>query len=112
MILLPDNWTCPGGVTFKSGFHSNYGVDYYAAYQTFTADHWSTLEAAGAVFLPASGDRSGSNVNHVQSRGHYWLATEGDGYDAGCLFFSSVGAYMDVNYRDVGRSVRLVKDLQ
>ena len=23
LILLPDNWTCPAGVTFKSGFHSN-----------------------------------------------------------------------------------------
>ena len=27
LILLPDNWTCPAGVTFKSGFHSEYGVE-------------------------------------------------------------------------------------
>ena len=47
LVFLPDNWTCPAGVTFKSGFHSNYGVDYYAAYQTFTAEQWSKLEAAG-----------------------------------------------------------------
>ncbi|MBO7317010.1 MAG: hypothetical protein J6U44_07620, partial [Paludibacteraceae bacterium] len=38
LILLPDGWTCPAGITFKSGFHDDYGVDYYAAYQTFTAD--------------------------------------------------------------------------
>ena len=57
LIFLPDTWVCPAGVTFKSGFHSSYGVDYYAAYQTFTADQWSKLEAAGAVFLPAAGNR-------------------------------------------------------
>ena len=37
LILLPDNWVCPAGVTFKSGFYRNSGVDSYAAYQTFTA---------------------------------------------------------------------------
>ena len=37
LILLPDNWTCPSGVSFKSGFHSIYGVNYYVAYQTSTA---------------------------------------------------------------------------
>ena len=34
LILLPDSWTCPSGVTFKAGFHSNFGADYYATYQS------------------------------------------------------------------------------
>ena len=112
LILLPDNWTCPAGVTFKSGFHSNYGVDYYAAYQTFTAEQWSKLESAGAVFLPAVGCRYGSNVDFVQNYGYYWSATEYDSINAYYLSFNSDIAYMFYNYRKIGHSVRLVKDLQ
>ena len=111
LILLPDSWTCPSGVTFKSGFHHNYGVDYYAAYQTFTADQWSKLESAGAVFLPAAGRRLGSDVYDVQYSGVYWSATESDGDGAYYLRFRSVEARMDNNNRDYGQSVRLVKDL-
>ena len=111
LVFLPDNWTCPSGVTFKSGFHSNYDVDYYAAYQTFTADQWSKLEAAGAVFLPASGRRYGSNVNYVQYYGLYWSATKTPSNSAYHLDFCSGGAYVNGDFRYLGRSVRLVKDL-
>ena len=109
LILLPDNWTCPAGVTFKSGFHSNYG--YYAAYQTFTAEQWSKLESAGAVFLPASGYRIGSDVVVVQYNGYYWSATENYSYSAFDLYFYSDGALMSNGNRYYGHSVRLVKDL-
>ena len=113
LIFLPDTWVCPEGITFKSGFHSSYsyGVDYYAAYQTFTADQWSKLEAAGAVFLPASGNRDGSDVYNVQSYGYYWSATEYDSYYAYCLFFYSYAADLSYFDRNYGLSVRLVKDL-
>ena len=112
LILLPDNWTCPAGVTFKSGFHSNYGVDYYAAYQTFTAAEWSKLEAAGAVFLPAAGNRHGSNVGIVQHDGIYQSATEDDSHRAYCFCFCPDGAYVDYTFRSNGHPVRLVKDIE
>ena len=112
LIFLPDNWSCPAGVTFKSGFHSNYGVDYYAAYQTFTAAEWSKLEAAGAVFLPAAGFRTGSYVSHVQDFGFYWSATETYSYTAGYLDFRSEESAVVDYGRYLGFSVRLVKDLQ
>ena len=112
LILLPDNWTCPAGVTFKSGYHSSYGVDYYAAYQTFTAEQWSKLESAGAVFLPAAGMRYGSNVSNVQDYGGYWSATESNSNFAYFLYFYSDVANMYYDYRSSGPSVRLVKDLQ
>ena len=111
LILLPDTWVCPAGVTFKSGFHSSYGVDYYAAYQTFTADQWSLLEAAGAVFLPAAGNRYRWTVVNVPRGGYYWSATEGSSYDAYYLAFYSNGAEMTSYFRFNGQSVRLVKDL-
>ena len=115
LVFLPDNWTCPAGITFKSGLHSSDRIDDYAAYQTFTADQWSKLEVAGAVFLPASGIRSGSSMPYVQSLGRYWSATEYNSYYAGYLCFSSKRAYMEYNYvylRDSGFSVRLVKDVE
>lgn len=111
LIFLPDNWVCPEGITFKSGFHSSYGVDDYAAYQTFTADQWSKLEAAGAVFLPAAAWRGGSNVN-FENEGNYWSATEYNSYSAYDFSFRShVAEDMGCNSRFCGQSVRLVKDL-
>ena len=111
LILLPDNWVCPEGITFKSGFHSSDGVEYYAAYQTFTADQWSKLEAAGAVFLPAAGFRDDSNVYNVQGSGYYWSATEYDSLNAYYLGVYLVELRMFGGGRLYGFSVRLVKDL-
>ena len=109
-VFLPDNWSCPSEVTFKSG-SAGYGIDFYAGHQTFTADEWAVLEAAGAVFLPAAGNRGGWNVFDVQFCGYYWSSTEG----------GNNGAYYLINYSDIsgvnyynrasGYSVRLVKDL-
>ena len=111
LILLPDNWVAPDGIAFKSGFHINNGVDYYAAYQTFTAEQWSKLESAGAVFLPAAGSRYGSNVFLVQDSGYYWSATEYNSRRAYCLGFDESGELMFNHGRFNGISVRLVKDL-
>ena len=114
LILLPDNWTCPSGITFKSGFHNNNSdVDGYAAYQTFTADQWSKMETAGAIFLPAAGYRDGSYVGFVQESGRYWSATESDIISdyAGSIYFYTCERLMLGSARFLGRSVRLVKDL-
>ena len=113
LILLPDNWTCPAGVTFKSGFHSSDGVDYYAAYQTFTASEWSKLESAGAVFLPAAGRRRGTDVDFVQYNGFYWSTIESSSSYAWYFYFFSYEAnkYNYDGSRFRGLSVRLVKDL-
>lgn len=111
LILLPDSWTCPAGVTLKSGFHSEWGVESYAAYQTFTAAEWSKIEAAGAVFLPAAGYRLGSNVVSVLDGGYYWSATEYNSNYAYFLDFLSGEAGVSYIARRSGLSVRLVKDL-
>jgi hypothetical protein len=111
LIFLPDNWTCPAGVTFKSGFHSESSVEAYGQYQTFSADQWSKLESAGAVFLPAAGSRAGSDVDRVQRYGYYWSATVYNSYVAYFLYFDSDEAIMTYDLRFIGKSVRLVKDL-
>ena len=111
LVLLPDNWTCPAGVTFKSGFASEYSIQAYADYQTFTLADWQKLEAAGAVFLPASGDRYGSVVDYVQNSGGYWSATSDDSVFARYLDFGSRGTSWGGSGRCNGQAVRLVQDL-
>ena len=110
LILLPDGWTCPSGVTFKSGFADNSGDEYYASYQSFSASEWSKLEASGAVFLPAAGGRDGSYVGGVQYGGDYWSATEDYSDRAYGLGFGSSGAGLSYYDRNIGPSVRLVQD--
>ena len=112
LILLPDSWNAPEGVAFKSGFASSSGAEYYATYQTFTLAEWQKLEAAGAVFLPASGYRDGSRVRGVQYYGNYWSATAYDSDNAYGLDFYSGGASANYyNYRYYGQAVRLVRDV-
>ena len=113
LILLPDSWVCPEGVTFKSGAAGIYGKDVYAEYQTIVLADWQRMEAAGAVFLPAAGDRDGSDIFGVANDGYYWLATP-HAYNSGFVMniaFDSEEIYADADIScDAGLSVRLVKD--
>ena len=111
LFLLPDNWECPSGITFKIGFHSDSGKDYFALHQTFTADEWILMEAAGAIFLPAAGYRSGTFANSVQYDGYYWSATADGSDEAYYLYFYSNHLGRSYADRYYGLSVRLVKDL-
>lgn len=113
LILLPDDWECPDGITFNSGFGSS-----YSSVNTYNASKWAILESAGAIFLPAGGYRSKYYLYNVQQYGNYWTAT----YEG----FSKDGAYynyyMDFSMSECsvrqrglklycGASVRLVKSL-
>ena len=119
LVLLPDDWTCPTGVTFKSGFYSydeEWCVENYAAYQTFTAGQWAQLEKAGAVLLVAAGERDAFYVEEIQFEGCYWSATEFKSYgnigsEAYYIRIYADGVGWDNFLRSYGHSVRLVKDL-
>ena len=111
LILLPDNWTCPSGVTFKSGFDDDWCTECYGNYQTFSASAWSKLEASGAVFFPAAGYRyCDGGVGGVGSLGSYLSSTPNGSVGAYDLGFGSDGVYVRSDSRCYGQSVRLVKD--
>ena len=111
LVLLPDNWTCPAGVTFKSGLAGTYSVQAYADYQTFTFSDWQLLESAGAVFLPASGSRYGASVFSVQYYGFYWSATPAASDEAYYMSFSSYSCFSKYGKGSLyGYAVRLVKN--
>lgn len=106
LIILPNDWKCPIGVAFKSGFANFDGK--IGLYQNFTASDWSKLEASGAVFLPAG--RSSISEDPSSELGYYWTASEYNKDIAVDVHFYSVGMYVRGGKRVYGHSVRLVKD--
>ena len=86
MLLLPDDWIMPAGLTFTSGVASDlsyFGSEYYRTVNEYTAAQWLQMESTGAVFLPAAGYRHGTSVYHVGYYGRYWSSTP---YEA-CLAY-------------------------
>ena len=100
-IFLPDDFTLPLGYSFYAN-PSDWSAN------TYSAAEWSKWEALGAVFLPAAGDRYGSDVYYVESYGYYWSSTPYDANYAYYLDFNSSNAYMSYYNRYYGQSVRLV----
>ena len=113
LILLPDNWTAPADVTFKSGFSSTSSAQAYADYQTLTLDQWGKLEEAGAAFLPASGRRNTTGlVLNYMGAGFYWSATYYS-YDwAYYISLDSESTTTNYEKRNYAYAVRLVKDVK
>lgn len=110
IILLPNAWEA-------STYELNYpnGGNYDS--NTITIVEWlNYLEANGAVFLSAAGQRNGTSISNGGSDGYYWSSTCGSYagnlaehlhfYDGqGHEYFTYWGGY-----RNYGFSVRLVQD--
>ena len=104
VILLPDDWSSD---TYSLS-NTNSAGDSYSS-NTISASQWSTLEQAGAVFLPAAGDRHGTSVYDVGSDGNYWSASYYISSSARLVYFddANLGTGYLSNRRN-GQSVRLV----
>lgn len=123
LIVLPDNWSSPADISFLPSTQQGLKAksDYYAntagtnfSHNTFTADQWSELEAAGAVFLPAGGYRWDNEVymqdSDLGSLGYYWASTPDDNWKGYCLYFDSFElSPTNTNSRIHGLAVRLVQ---
>ena len=105
-VILPDDWVKPGDVTFSTTSLTNYGSN------IISADDWVKMENAGAVFLPAAGQRSGTTVSGLSESattgtGNYWSSTAGKGIT---FTYNTVNADATID-RSTGLSVRLVQTL-
>ena len=118
LILLPDDWQDPEGVSFKPGFYfdeSNPELEPksgYGAHQFIDDVEWKALEHAGAIFLPAAGYRISRDVGNVQNNGFYWSSTPNEANTAYYAFFSSQQAESRTRERNHAHSVRLVRDVK
>ena len=118
LILLPDNWVLPAGMTFTPN-----GTAATAA-NMYTASQWEIMEAAGAVFLPAAG----SNDVDYGAKGDYWTTSFGyfnintNVYMAYSLQYDATSSfYINLDYSSSSlltryyykhKSVRLVQRIQ
>ena len=105
LIILPDSWTLPMGCSFTAGF------GYEWTRNSYTLAQWKQMEAAGAVFLPAAGDRYGAVVRYVGNHGYYWASTPYNDYEcANEISFYGAQLFATVSdYRSRGFSVRPVR---
>lgn len=72
LILFPDVFAVPEGVNTPTGINAqNAGYNT----NTYSVDEWEKLESAGAVFLPAAGQRQSSSVSTVGDFGKYWSSS-------------------------------------
>lgn len=77
---------------------------------TFTTDQWNSMQAAGAIFLPAAGYLNGSTVESYGGEGDYWSSTtDGDGKAKRLEFKNDEVTTTNAVDRSYGYSVRLVK---
>lgn len=63
LVLFPDNWEDPAGLTIKYGFYDLEKEEDLRA-NAFSYAQWESMEAAGAVFLPLAGQRAGFYGNN------------------------------------------------
>lgn len=101
-VLLPDTWTLPSGLSFTNNTN-NYTTNQYEG------TDWDAMENAGAVFLPAGGDRTKASV-YLYGYGWYWASTpnDEDGGKAYYFYFYETSIGITEYNRSDGRSVRLV----
>lgn len=81
LILLPDNWETPEGMTLNFNLQeqnsSNGDLGNMAELNTLSMDQWAEMEKRGAVFLPASDAwQIGAlrNLSEIGEIGYYWTA--------------------------------------
>lgn len=124
LILLPDNWNLPQGLTLYSvtekGFSWNatserYEIDddvNHFKENIYTRDEWEKLEAAGAVYLPIAGGRYETTVGEIGNQGIYWSATPVGTLEAATFTANMKMVWITKNNRFFGYSVRLVQDVK
>ncbi len=105
-MLLPDDFVLPDGMNWsnqtKNWETNNYDVKM-----------WNDLEKIGAVFLPVTSGRSGTNVElDINSEGRYWSSSYSDQYRARIVYFNSNSEGRSNGLRYYGRAVRLVKEAE
>lgn len=126
LILLPDNWRLPDGLTFTPSVNSHltytnglyedssFTNDGYAD-NSYDATQWNRMETAGAVFLPAAGRRWGTELRNYPNNpwGIYWSSTTGSEERGGNVralsFYMSGVTPLAETCRAYGCSVRLIR---
>ena len=111
IVLLPDKWTLPSGLSFVYGGSPTYmASEHDFSKNIYSASDWEKMEANGAVFLPVTCNRSGQ----LLSSGCYATSTAQGDYFAPFIFQKRSTRWIEISntYHYTPSSVRLVKDVE
>lgn len=115
LIILPDNWILPDGLSFNNGFSTKDNMSAYADHQSYSLSEWTKMEKAGAVFLPITTYRGNSSNSEMYTYdypiGFYHSSTAYDSQRHCTIRFFSDGLSNIYDYNATGAAVRLVQDL-
>lgn len=105
VVVLPDDWKTPVGITFNSGY-GDWSKNQY------DKDQWAIMEAAGAVFLPNAGQRiDGTSFSPTVNGLGYWSSTSYNASDAYYYCVNKNQGYATKVDHFFGKPVRLVRSL-
>ena len=104
-MLLPESWYLPDNCTFNPGTEQGYSTNIYSNVQ------WQSMQGAGAIFLPAAGCRYTDVVAGKDEFGYYWSSSHYDAESAYQMVVTSSAMLIQPEPRHIGRSVRLVQDI-
>ena len=110
LIIFPDQYSHPLQNNLAESINMT-EIGYSVA--NINLSEWSSMEAAGAVFLPAAGRRNGTYVSEVDSEGDYWSSSYlTDGARRVMFSNSNTGdaSFVNGTLPFYGYSVRLVKN--
>ena len=110
VIIFPDVYTHPAGVTAPTGINATSSTSWYG--NKYTATDWAKMEAAGCVFLPAAGWRDATTIRRVNEYVRYWTSSKYNsaGYARNVGIVDNSMNPADYNQKNYGYSVRLVHD--
>lgn len=76
MVIIPDDWTLPSGLSFTL-WPKNWTTNVYSV------SEWQQMQDAGAVFLPCAGKRYGSEVFRFDEKVMCWSSSSNEeiGYE-------------------------------
>lgn len=124
IIILPDNFVDPktNASTNYTSFYPGPNSSTIAGFSdnVYSGTGWAAMQAAGAVFLPACGYRSGASTlkNYSDNYIWYWTATSGDATKTYANAMTHNGgnsakpSTANSQSRLFGMPVRLVRDVQ
>ena len=106
-IVLPVGWNSE----LCSGFVTGYNNTWPNTFNDNTTPTWAQMEAAGCLFLPASGWRNGIGQQTSNDCGYYWSSINSNSAGSSYALKMETGRF-DANtmYRHFGLSVRLVRN--
>lgn len=114
IIILPDTFTDPmkngGSGAFKPLPTQEYDANVYT-----TGGNWEAMESAGAVFLPVTNFRKGTNFDQwCSGSGFYWSSiVRNESRVYGVTFNNGTVYPQNIDHgREYGKSVRLVMDVE